>query len=221
MHISLSPGKVKMGSIPSVSLPSVITCRSCDCQTKCYAKKLERLRPNVRAAYQRNIDILNNDPVQYWREVEAAIMCSRFFRFHVSGDIPNDAYLEKMFEVAKRNPHCHILCFTKKFELVNDYIYKLYWDSIAGTTIHPAFGCEEIIAERFVPNNLRLIFSGWRGLTMFNPFRFPEAHVRYRDGTTTARDGAIDCPGNCADCAITDSGCWTLKPGEQVIFNEH
>ena len=40
-------------------------------------------------------------------------MLSRFFRFHVSGDIPNTTYLCRMVEVAKRNRHCEILCFTK------------------------------------------------------------------------------------------------------------
>ncbi len=199
MQISISPSNAKMGAIPSVSLPSVITCRTCDCQTKCYAKKLERLRSNVRAAYQRNLDILNSDPVQYWREVEAAIMCSRFFRFHVSGDIPDGLYFANMVAVAHRNPHCQILCFTKKFELVNQAI-----DS--GTNI---------------PENLHLIFSGWKGLTIPNKYNLPEAHVRYRDGTTTAREDAEICSGNCSDCAITDSGCWTLKAGEQVVFNEH
>ena len=199
MHISLSPGNVKMGAIPSISLPSVLTCRSCDCQTKCYAKKLERLRPNVRKAYQRNLDILNNDPVQYWREVEAAIMCSRFFRFHVSGDIPDSNYFANMVAVAQRNAHCQILCFTKKFELVNQSILD---------GIKP-------------PENLHLIFSAWKGLEMDNIFNFPTAHVRYRDGSTTAGEGAIECGGCCTDCCVTDSGCWTLKPGEQVIFNEH
>lgn len=27
--------------------------------------------------------------------------------------------------------------------------------------------------------------------------------------------------GNCSQCAITGDGCWTLKHGEQIIFNEH
>ena len=199
MQISISNGNIKMGKIPSVSLPSVITCRTCDCQTKCYAKKIERLRPSVRAAYQRNLDILNSDPAQFWREVEAAIMCSRFFRFHVSGDIPDMQYLSKMLEVAARNTHCQILCFTKKFEIVNQAIDE---------------GAK-------VPDNLHLIFSGWKGLTIPNKHGLAEAHVRYRDGTTTARGDAELCSGNCFTCAITDSGCWTLEPGKQVIFNEH
>ncbi len=78
--ISISQSNKKMGNITSVSLPSVITCRKCACQQKCYARKLERLRPSVAAAYQRNLDVLRNDPDTYWREVEAAIMLSRFFR---------------------------------------------------------------------------------------------------------------------------------------------
>ena len=56
---------------------------------------------------------------------------------------------------------------------------------------------------------------------MCNPFSLPEAHVRYKDGSTTAGADAKECSGNCAACAITDGGCWTLNSGEQVIFNEH
>ena len=67
-----------MGSIPSVSLPSGVTCRDdCECNKKCYARRLERLRPSVKAAYQYNYDLLKNSPNTYWREIEASIMMSR------------------------------------------------------------------------------------------------------------------------------------------------
>lgn len=126
-------------------------------------------------------------------------MMSRFFRFHVSGDIPDKDYLTHMISIAERNSHCEILCFTKRYELVNEHL-----DS-GGK----------------VPQNLHFIFSKWRGTEMPNPHNLPEAHVRYRDGTTTASNNAKECGGNCAECAITDEGCWTLKSGEQVVFNEH
>ena len=120
MEVKISSGNSKLGKIPSVSLPAGETCRSdCECSKKCYAKKLERLRKTVREAYQHNYDLLKNKPDVYWREVEASIMMSRFFRFHVSGDIPDEEYLIHMIEVAERNPHCEILCFTKKYEIVN------------------------------------------------------------------------------------------------------
>ena len=200
MPVSISKGNSKMGGIPSVSLPAGITCRSdCECSRKCYAKKLERLRPSVRDAYQNNLALLQNDPDTYWREVEASVMLSRFFRFHVSGDIPNDAYLFKMVKIAERNPHCQILCFTKKYDIVNRHL-----------SVHGAF-----------PENLHILLSAWRGLAMDNPHGLPEAHVRYRDGTTTARSDAVMCGGNCTECALTDCGCWTLRPGQQIVFNEH
>lgn len=204
MNVKISNGNAKLGKIPSVSLPSGLTCRDdCECAKKCYARKLERLRKSVREAYQHNYQLLKCSPDTYWREVEASIMMSRFFRFHVSGDIPDANYLIHIIEISRRNPHCEILCFTKKFEIVNTELKKLKENS------------------EWLPSNLHLIFSGWRGLEMVNPYNLPEAHVRYRDGSTTARDGAKECGGNCTECAITDGGCWTLQCGEQVVFNEH
>lgn len=197
--IKLSKGNSKMGSIPSVSLPAIKTCRQCACQEKCYAYKLERLRPAVRNAYQHNLEVLLKEPETYWREVEASVMMSRFFRFHVSGDIPTQEYLANMVAVAGRNSHCEILCFTKRYEMVNEFIEK----------------------NGELPSNLHMIFSGWIGLDMVNPFSLPEAHVRYRDGSTTAREDAIECGGNCTECALTEGGCWNLQKGQQVVFNEH
>lgn len=197
--ISISTGNSKMGSIPSVSLPAIKTCRVCECHSKCYAKKLEQLRPTVRNAYQRNLDILTSDPDTYWREVEASIMMSRFFRFHVSGDILNASYFNKMVEIAERNHHCQILCFTKKYEIINDFISD----------------------NRGLPSNLHMIFSAWDNLVMDNRYEIPVAYVRFRNGHTDAPSSAINCPGNCSECARTDGGCWTLKTGEAVVFDEH
>lgn len=201
MNIKISPGNSKMGSVPSISLPSVVTCRNdCSCKEKCYAKKLENLRKTVREAYIHNYKILTESPDVYWREVEAQIMMSRFFRFHVSGDIPDSDYFKHMVEIAYENPHCEILCFTKRYEIVNDFLDKNEWD---------------------FPDNLHIILSAWKDLEMINPHCLPEAHVRYRDGFTTAKETATECTGNCSECAITDGGCWSLKKGEQVVFNEH
>lgn len=197
--VKISKGNSKLGAIPSVSLPSVKTCRQCACREKCYAQKLERIRSSVRSAYQHNLEVLVNEPTTYWREVEASVMMSRFFRFHVSGDIPTAEYLENMVAIAGRNSHCEILCFTKRYEMVNEFIQQ----------------------NGELPSNLHMIFSGWVGLEMVNPFSLPEAHVRYRDGSTTAREDAVECGGNCTECALTEGGCWNLQKGQQVVFNEH
>ena len=201
-HVSISRGNAKMGQIASVSLPPIITCskEACKhCGKKCYALKIARLRPKtVGAAYQRNLDILKTNPDQFWREVEAALMVNRFFRFGVSGDIYDKDYLVKMCELAERNKHCQILCFTKQFDIVNEYL-----------------------SEHKLPDNLHLIFSAWRGMTMNNPYNLPEAHVMYKDGYTTAKDGAKWCSGNCFTCAITNDNCWSIKNGEQLLLKEH
>lgn len=200
MRVSISSGNSKLGTIQSISLPAGLTCRNdCECSRKCYAKRIERRRPAVRAAYINNYELLRSDPDTFWREVEAAIMMSRFFRYHISGDIVDDEYFRKMVEIADRNKHCEILCFTKKYEIVNKFI---------------ASGGK-------LPDNLHVVFSVWRNLKMANPFHFPEAHVRYRDGTTTAPNDAVECGGNCTECAMTDDGCWSLENGESVVFNEH
>lgn len=201
MQIKISPGNSKMGAVPSVSLPAYETYRrDCECCKKCYARKLERIRKSVRDAYQSNYDLLKNDPDTYWREVEASVMMTRFFRFHVSGDIPNANYFLHMVFVAERNPHCEILCFTKRFSIINRYL-----DAHGGR----------------LPKNLHVLFSGWKNLKMENPYNLPEAHVLYRDGTTTASNGYISCGGNCAECATTGEGCWTLRRGQQIVFREH
>lgn len=200
MNVKISNGNSKMGKIPSVSFPSLLTCIKCDCNKICYAHKLEKLRPSVRQSYLHNWNLYKSDRETYWREIEATIMLSRFFRFHVSGDIPDQDYIHRMIDVANRHQHCEILCFTKKFDM-----------------------CNKEISERKgeLPNNLHLIYSGWKNLKMKNPYNLPEAHVRYRDGTTTAMEEAIECDGDCTECAITDRGCWVLEKGEQVVFTQH
>ena len=106
MNIKISQGNAKLGSIQSISLPAGLTCRNdCECSKKCYAKRLERMRPSVREAYKHNYELLKSSPNTYWREVEASIMMSRFFRFHVSGDIPDVYYLNHMVDIAERIPY--------------------------------------------------------------------------------------------------------------------
>ena len=202
MYVTISKGNSKMGAIASVSLPPDLTCREdCTCKKKCYARKIERIRRNVRDSYTKNYTILAEHPEQFWREVEAAIMASRFFRFHVAGDIPDTDYFLHMVDIAVRNKHCEILCFTKKYDIINRFIKKY--------------------KRHCIPQNLHVIYSAWPGMEMENPYNMPEAHVMFKGGVTTAKADAIPCNGNCFECAITDSGCWVLEDGDQVVFNEH
>lgn len=196
--LSISPGNSKMGYIPSVSLPPVITCAAgCKCAKKCYAAKLCRIYPTVKAAYQRNLNILNNDINEYFTQVKAAARMSTYFRYHVSGDIPTAEYFRHMITAALDLPNTRFLAFTKQYHIINDYLNN------GGT----------------IPNNLKIIFSAWDGMPMNNAHGLPVAHVIFK-GTAPADDWKI-CGGNCSECACRGVGCWELKNGENIAFYEH
>ncbi len=196
--LSISTGNTKMGAIPSVSLPPVITCPSgCPCAKKCYAAKLCRIYPTVKKAYQNNLDILTENPTDYWQQVNQAVKTTRFFRFHVSGDIPDFTYLCNMVWTANKNPETHFLAFTKKYDLVNEYVRN----------------CREL------PPNLKIIFSEWEGMETPNPHNLPTARVIFR-GQQPEPNAKI-CGGNCSECACQGVGCWELKNGETIHFYEH
>lgn len=143
--VSISGGNTKMGKVASVSLLPVLTCpKRCDgtCGDKCYAKKLAILRPSVLKAYARNTAVARLAPDAFFAAVNAAMRKAEFFRFHVSGDIPRPAYLGRVVRSCIDNPHCQVLMFTKRYEMVNRYIEE----------------CGPL------PENLHCLFSGWTNL---------------------------------------------------------
>ena len=196
--ICISKGNTKMGEIKSVSLPPVITCaENCTCAKKCYAMRMYRRFKQVKESYDRNLDIYINNPTEYWKQVNDALCTSRFFRFHVSGDIPTYEYLVQMIETVRNNPHCDVLVFTKRYYFVNMAIEN---------------GME-------IPSNLHILFSEWTGMSLPNPHNLPIAHVIFK-GTEPQPNWKI-CSGNCLECAKANKNCWALKNGEHVAFHEH
>lgn len=197
-HISISNGNSKMGLIKSVSLPPVVTCASgCPCAKDCYACKLQRVYKNVGKAWQRNLDILNSDRDDYFSQVKTVATMERFFRWHVSGDIVDRDYFERMVTIANELPHTNFLVFTKRYDIINGFM---------------ADGGQ-------IPENLKVIFSGWNGFEMVNPYSFPESQVIFKD--TVIDDSWKICGGNCSECACRGVGCWELKKGETIAFYKH
>ena len=201
--VCISKGNRKMGAIPSVSLPPIITCpKGCPCSAKCYAAKMCRIYPTVKASYNRNLDILNNNWDEYWSQVRTAIRMTKYFRFHVSGDIPNASYFKEMVITAKANPGTHILAFTKQYDIVNHYI--------------DTFG--------ELPENLHLIFSMWDNAwnaNIHNPHNLPMSAVIFKGAEWKADYIDKICGGNCSECACRGVGCWELQKGETIGFYEH
>lgn len=196
--VSISQGNRKMGAIPSVSLPPIVTCKNCaTCSKKCYAKKLCRIYPSVRDAYNRNLEILQSDREEYFRQVKESAKMSRYFRFHVSGDIVDIDYFDRMVKLARELKGTEFLVFTKNYEDVNEYL---------DTHKKPA--------------NLHLILSlPFTGATINNPHSLPMASVIMKG--SEPRDDWKICGGNCTECACKGVGCWELKKGETIAFYEH
>lgn len=198
LTVSISKGNSKTGAIPSVSLPACITCNpDAPCFRLCYAVRIARRYKESREAYQRNLDILKADPGAYWTQVKAAAMVNRFFRYHVSGDIPNADYFVQMVKLAKELPQTNFLAFTKQYNIVNQFIND------GGT----------------IPNNLKIIFSNWGSWKCENPHGLPVCEVIF-NGDIVPEDWKI-CGGNCTECACRGVGCWEVKKGDTIAIYKH
>ena len=202
-RIHISSGNNKLGSIMNVSLPPVITCHNCkNCMQYCYAVR-SYWRPNVQTAWNENYLLYITEPEKYFNDISKAVKTQRFFRWHVSGDIVDNAYLVGMIRVASENPKCAFLAFTKAYEIVNNALN----------------------AGFVIPDNLHLLFSAAPGNDMPNPYKLPECHINFEDPTQNTYKGGAEyeyhCTGNCTECAVSGCGCFFLKNGDVTIINQH
>ena len=200
-HVHISYGVSKLGAdIPSVSLPVGCTCRpDAPCFRKCYGRRGRFAISRTKALIQNNLELWCCEPEQYERDVAIAAFRSRFFRWHCTGDIPDAKYLEMMIRVARNLESTRFLCFTKKFELVNQRI--------------DTFGA--------LPANLNMVFSAWGAFLPDNPHALPVAYIRFRNQPADIPDNAYHCPKYCGNCVMSGESCWDLKLGEAVCFDEH
>ena len=200
MHVSISNANSKMGNVASVSTLPFLTCPSrCKdtCGIDCYAAKFANLRPSVLKSYAKNTALAMYNPELFWSEVEIAVAGVRFFRFHVSGDIINMDYFLHMISCAVKNPKTEILVFTKRYEVVNEWISE----------------------NGKLPENMHLLFSEWSNLRAENPYNMPTTNV-FMDEDQIQENWKI-CGGNCFNCACRGLGCWQAKNGETIAFKKH
>lgn len=204
VHVHVSRGITKLGAaIPSVSLPALVTCRpDAPCARLCYARKGRFAFTHNKDLLQRNLLIWKNDPEGFERDLVIAAATSRFFRYHSSGDIPDEAYLDMMVRVAEKCPHTEFLCFTKKFEMVNNYIS--YHNSLP-------------------PCNLHLVYSAWGDFIPENPYGLPMAYIDFKKSEAKIPENAMPCSGYCGACVQTGRSCWDMERGcnDCVVFKQH
>lgn len=202
MKVCISSGNQKIGNTLNVSLPPVITCGNCSgCMRYCYDIKAVLQYANVRKARANNYSILTRDREKYFYDIVKALARRRknkFFRWHVSGDIPDVGYLTYMIEIANRFPDFRFWTYTKRYDIVNQYVREHGGNKVC------------------IPSNLSIMFSEWKGMPMVNPFGFPEFRVVMKDEKKP--ENVKWCCGNCNVCIHGNSHC---VKGETVYCMEH
>lgn len=104
-----------------------------------------------------------------------------------------------MVDVARSCRSTRFLCFTKRFEIVNDYINK----------------------NGALPKNLTVVFSNWGSFICDNPHNLPTSWVELKTGAEYIPENATRCSGFCGECVNTKASCWRMKAGQAVVFRQH
>lgn len=187
----------KLGTICAINVPALVTCREdAPCRKLCYANKGHFKCSNVINCYKENLRSFLEKPKDAESDILKQLPTIGFCRIHASGDFVNRDYFEMMIRIAKKCKKVKFMAFTKKYELVNEYIAE-------GNTI---------------PNNFKILYSGWNGLEMENPHNIPTAYVNLKNECDERIKGnAIPCGGKCDRCFA----CWNIKKGQQIIFEQH
>ena len=191
-------GNAKTGAIPCINMPMLITCPAgAACRSYCYVGNECRYKNQLTFRYNsRNLALFLRDKTAFANAVKAAVFNDSIIRWHESGEIVNADYFGIMVEIANFYPCKKFYAYTKKYDIVNDYIVK----------------------NGDLPSNLVVIFSADKNLKMGNPFNLPVARIDFGNGEKV--DG-FKCPGKCMECAMNGVGCMNLKCGETVVFTAH
>jgi len=203
MKVNISTTNTKLGIIPSISLPPIITCRKdAPCTKDCYGTKGNYRFSNVQKSMQNNLIIYKTNEKEYFEQIrkylDQSIISYKYFRWHTVGDIPDIDYLLQMIKLARKLPKTKFLAFTKQYEIVNKAI-DLYGN---------------------LPKNLIIIFSAWgKKIEFINKYNLPIAHVRFKnkEENVDIPQNAKECTGNCTECLE----CWNIKNQQSVVFDKH
>ena len=120
MKLFISKGNNKLGKIPNISLPPVITCiNSFYCKQDCYALRIYIRTPIAKQRWDENYKLLKNNIIKYFLDLADYLHDNKpeYFRYHVAGDIINNNYFALMLSIADLNPNTKFLAFTKNFNL--------------------------------------------------------------------------------------------------------
>ena len=162
-EISMSNHNSKTGAAClNIAFP-VCTCREdAPCKEKCYACKGRQQICRVQAAYYRNLRLYYDNPDEFFEQVYYKVKFSGLpkVRLFDSGDFPDYDFLARIAKLCYKTPNVKYMAFTKKYEIVNEYIDN----------------CGEL------PDNLNILFSAWDKLwEVPNPHGLGIAYVDFND----------------------------------------
>ena len=157
---------------------------------------------NVQAAYYRNLRLYNDDPDNFFEQVYYKVKFSGLpkVRLFDSGDFPDADFLIRLVELCKKTPDVKYMAFTKKYEIVNEYIDK----------------------NGKLPDNLNILFSAWDKLwEVPNPHGIGMAYVDFDDKRLNPEfpKNTFVCPGRKTTCSACGA-CFSKKL-KAVVFHQH
>ena len=168
---------IKLRDIPNISLPPVISCKKgCVCAKDCYATRMMVGISGgcISKCWWRNWQSYKKNPARYFETIGYAIykLQPDMFRWHVSGDVPDQTYLENMKALAYRFPMVKFLAFTKRTDLSFTDLNR----------------------------NLRIVFSVWPGMEITHNVRYlPKVYLA---GDKRVPKNVKSCSGRCDTCGL-------------------
>ena len=186
----------------NIAFPTCVCRSDAPCKATCYANKGCQAMAKVQGAYYRNLRLYYEDPDNFFEQIYYKIKFSGLpkVRWFDSGDIPDAEFFRRMVNVCKKTPNVMHMGFTKKYEIVNEYIDE----------------------NGPLPDNMNILFSAWDRLwEVPNPHGLGIAYVRFKNARLTPDipKNAFVCPGRkstCSACGV----CWNKKL-KAVVFDEH
>lgn len=202
-EISMNNNNSKTGkACLNLAFP-LCTCREdAPCKVGCYAAKGCQQMAVVQGAYYRNLRLYYEDPDNFFEQIYSKIKFSGLpkVRWFDSGDIADKEFFERMIELCKRTPDVKHMAFTKKYEIVNEYISK----------------------HGELPENFNVLFSAWDKLwEVPNPHGLGIAYVDFNEKRLNPKwpSNAFVCPGRDSTCSAC--GVCFSKKVKAVVFHQH
>lgn len=184
--------------------------RSCDLTAPCYLSHkcygCKNCYVQSKLKYNANSDMFENSASQYFGNIILNILKShvRYVRWHAYGDIVNATYLKGMIATADACKDTEFVVFTKKYDIVIDYLNE------GGK----------------IPENLTVYFSAWNDWNIEKIMSYANPSTGIRVAYYIAKDNPYDYPNyNARDCSCktTCDKCKACFGGSyhNVAFHEH